>query len=78
MAESISIQFVDRTVTIQYHPATSESTLRDEAVACEMAMQVLAAHAVEIRRKHGIHVPGVLLATVEAHTFHDLLEKRPI
>ncbi len=78
MAEGISIKFVDRTVTIQYHPATTESTVRDEAIACEMAMQVLAAHSIELRRKCGVHVPGILLATVEAHTFHDLLDKGPI
>ena len=78
MAESISIKFVDRQVGIRYHPETSEATLADELLACEMGMQVLAAHSVELRQRLGIPVRQVMLDVVEAHTFHDMLHDRDL
>lgn len=73
MAESISINFVGREVGVQYHPETSEAAFRDEMIAREMALQVLAAQAIEHRRRQGIPIPVALVAIAEAHTFHDLL-----
>ena len=73
MAESISIHFVGREVGVQYHPETSEAAFRDEMIAREMGLQVLAAHAIEHRQREGLPIPAVLIAIAEAHTFHDLL-----
>ena len=73
MAESISINFVGREVGVQYHPETSEAAFRDEVIAREMALQVLAAQAIVHRQQLGIPIPTVLVAIAEAHTFHDLL-----
>ena len=73
MAECITIHFVGREVGIQYHPETSEAQFRDEMIAREMGLQVLAAQAIEHRQRQGIPIPAVLLAIAEAHTFHDLL-----
>ncbi len=73
MAESITINFVGREVGVQYHPETSEAAFRDEMIAREMALQVLAAQAIEHRRQQGIPIPAALVAIAEAHTFHDLL-----
>lgn len=73
MAEHISIDFVRREVGIQYHPETSEATFQDEMIAREMALQVLAAQAIQHRQQRGIPVPATLVAIVDAHTFHDLL-----
>jgi len=46
MAESISINFVGREVGVQYHRETSEAAFRDEMIAREMGLQVLAAQAI--------------------------------
>ena len=73
MAESITINFVGREVGIQYHPETSEAAFRDEMIARKMALQVLAAQAIEHRQRQGIPIPAVLVAIANAHTFHDLL-----
>lgn len=73
MSEHITINFVGREVGVQYHPETSEAAFRDEMIAREMGLQVLAAQAIEHRRREGVPIPAVLVAMVEAHTFHDLL-----
>ncbi len=73
MAESITINFVGRDVGIRYHPETSEAVFRDEMIAREMGLQVLAAQAIEQRRLEGLPIPAVLVAIADAHTFHDLL-----
>ena len=73
MAESITISFVGREVGIQYYPETSEAVFRDEMIAREMALQVLAAQAIQHRQERGISIPATLVAIAEAHTFHDLL-----
>ena len=73
MAETVTIDIVGQEVGIQYHPDSIESTFRDEMVAREMGLQVLAAQAIEHRTRHGLPVPQALVAIVEAHTFHDLL-----
>jgi len=71
--ESIATKFVGREVGVQYHPETSEAAFRDEMIAREMALQVLAAQAIEHRRQQGIPIPVALVAIADAHTFHDLL-----
>ena len=73
MAESITINFVGREVGVQYHPETSEAAFRDEMIAREMGLQVLAAQAIEHRRREGVPIPATLVAIAEAHTFHELL-----
>ncbi len=78
MAEGITIKFVGREVGIHYHPETSEATLKDELIACEMGMQVLAAHAVKLRQRLGIPVRTVMVDVVKAHTFHDLLNDQGV
>ena len=50
-----------------------EQDFRDEMIAREMAMQALAAQAIEHRQRKGVPIPAVMFAIVEAHTFHDLL-----
>ena len=73
MAESITIHFVGREVGVQYHPETSEAAFRDEMIAREMALQVLAAQAIQQRQQQGIPIPAALVTIAEAYTFHDLL-----
>ena len=73
MAESITINIVGREVGVQYHPETVEATFRDEMVAREMGLQVLAAQAIEHRGRQGLPIPPALVAIAQAHTFHDLL-----
>jgi hypothetical protein len=75
MAETITINIVGQDVGIQYHPESIEATFRDEMVAREMGLQVLAAQAIEHRARNGLTVPQALVAIVEAHTFHDLLRR---
>ena len=52
MAESITINFVGRAVGVQYHPETREAAFRDEMIAREIALQVLAVK--DIERRQGI------------------------
>ena len=73
MAETININIVGREVGVQYHPDSAEATFRDEMVAREMALQVLAAQAIEHRGRQGLPIPPALVAVAQAHTFHDLL-----
>jgi hypothetical protein len=73
MPESITITFAGREVGIQYHPESPEATFRDEMLARELALHALAAQAVVHRAERGIPVPPALAATVQAHTFHDLM-----
>ncbi len=73
VAESITINFAGREVGIQYHPETSEAAFRDEMIAREMGLQVLAAQAIEHRQRQGFPIPTALVAIADAHTFHDLL-----
>ena len=73
MAERITINFVGREGGVQYHPETSEAEFRDEMIAREMGLHVLAAQAIEQRRLAGTPIPAVLVAIAEAHTFRDLL-----
>lgn len=73
MAESITINFADHEVGIQYHAETQEATFRDEMLARELALNALAAQAIVHRSERGIAVPPELVAIAAAHTFHDLL-----
>ena len=75
MAESITINIVGREVGVQCHPESIETTFRDEMVAREMGLQVLAAQAIEHRARQGLPIPHALVAVAEAHTFHDLLRQ---
>lgn len=60
---------------MQSHPDTPEATFRDEMVAREVGLQVLAAQAIEHRSRQGLPIPDVLVAVAKAHTFHDLLRQ---
>ena len=51
----------------------SKRLSREEMVAREMGLQVLAAQAIEHRGRQGLPIPQALVAVAEAHTFHDLL-----
>lgn len=73
MPESISINFVGREVGVQYHAETLEATFRDEMLAREIALQVLASQAIEHRRQHGMQIPAALVAVLEANTYRELL-----
>jgi hypothetical protein len=75
MAETITIDIVGQEVGVQYYPETVEATLRDEMVAREMGIQVLAAQAIEHRARQGLPIPQILVAVSQAHTFHDHLRQ---
>ncbi|HET6385594.1 MAG TPA: hypothetical protein VFJ58_19555 [Armatimonadota bacterium] len=72
MAETITIHFAGNEVGVQYQPGSPEATFRDEMRARELALNALAAQAIDHRTRQGIRVPAILASIVEARTFLEL------
>ena len=60
-------------VVADYLPASEEATPRDHLEALEVTIHTMARKAIVMRQHLGLHVPGILVALVEADTWRELL-----